>query len=161
MAGSVNDNHGRRGESMTQVMVANKAKLIKAVEEFSIGGRPRVGEVISVGEKGRELFVADRSGTIVPNTETEMIHNIFSTLDPVKGNSGMVLVKSSSLDKSSGLDQRINKSGKVSFMNLGGEGGSTPSNPTFNTGDQLSSVPSEDSSNIDLVSGSLVYGLVG
>ena len=34
MAGSVNDNHGRRGESMTQVMVANKAKLIKAVEEF-------------------------------------------------------------------------------------------------------------------------------
>lgn len=35
---------------------------------FAEGGRPPVGKVSIVGERGPELFVPDRSGTIVPNS---------------------------------------------------------------------------------------------
>jgi hypothetical protein len=36
-------------------------------ETFAAGGRPKVGKVSLVGEKGPELFVPDRPGTIIPN----------------------------------------------------------------------------------------------
>ena len=35
--------------------------------EFANGGRPPVGQASVVGERGAELFVPDRAGTIVPN----------------------------------------------------------------------------------------------
>ena len=40
----------------------------KEFDMFADGGRPNVGETSIVGEKGPELFVPDRSGTIVPNS---------------------------------------------------------------------------------------------
>lgn len=36
---------------------------------FADGGRPRVGQDVIVGERGPELFRADRPGTIIPNHE--------------------------------------------------------------------------------------------
>ena len=65
-------------------------------------------------------------------------------------------------NKTSSISQKVSKKRTPNLIDLRGKsGGSSSSNPTFNTGDQISSVPSEDTSNIDLVSGSLVYGLVG
>ena len=37
------------------------------IPEFANGGRPQVGMPSIVGERGAELFVPDRAGTIVPN----------------------------------------------------------------------------------------------
>ena len=34
---------------------------------FADGGRPPVGRASLVGERGPELFVPDRAGTIIPN----------------------------------------------------------------------------------------------
>ena len=34
---------------------------------FANGGRPAVGKAALVGERGPELFVPDRAGTIIPN----------------------------------------------------------------------------------------------
>jgi len=44
-----------------------------AAGAFAEGGRPPVGEFSIVGEKGRELFVPDQPGTILPNNMTEKI----------------------------------------------------------------------------------------
>lgn len=41
---------------------------------FASGGRPPVGAPSIVGEEGRELFVADRPGTILSNLPIRMIH---------------------------------------------------------------------------------------
>lgn len=38
-----------------------------AIPKFAKGGRPTVGKAALVGERGPELFVPDRAGTIVPN----------------------------------------------------------------------------------------------
>ena len=115
------------------------------------GGRPPVGEVVLTGEEGRELFVADTSGTIIPNDKTEHVFD----------GGALLVAKSSTMDKVSSISQRVDRKRTPNLIDLRGKAGGSSSNPTFNTGDQLSSVPSEDSSNIDLVSGSLVYGLVG
>ena len=115
------------------------------------GGRPPVGEAVTVGEQGRELFVADTSGTIIPNDKTEHVFD----------GGALLVAKSSTMDKVSSISQRVDRKRTPNLIDLRGKSGGSSSNPTFNTGDQLSSVPSEDSSNIDLVSGSLVYGLVG
>ena len=64
------------------------------------------------------------------------------------------------MDKVSGISQRVKRNGSPNLIDLRGGKGSS-SNPTFNTGDQISSVPSEDTSNIDIFTGSLSYGLVG
>ncbi|KKL51241.1 hypothetical protein LCGC14_2297480, partial [marine sediment metagenome] len=45
---------------------------IKA-QPFQFGGRPDIGSPALVGEAGRELFVPDEAGTIIPNDETENI----------------------------------------------------------------------------------------
>ncbi|MDD5328352.1 MAG: hypothetical protein PHY02_11180 [Phycisphaerae bacterium] len=37
------------------------------IPEFALGGRPPVGQMSMVGERGPELFVPDRAGTIIPN----------------------------------------------------------------------------------------------
>ena len=46
---------------------------------FAKGGRPPVGQVALVGEKGPELFVPDKAGTIIPNNKLgggDMTNNI-------------------------------------------------------------------------------------
>ena len=114
------------------------------------GGRPPVGEVVLTGEEGRELFVADTSGTIISNDKTEHVFD----------GGALLVAKSNTMDKVSGISQRVSKKKTPNLIDLRGGKGSS-SNPTFNTGDQISSVSSEDSSNIDIFTGSLSYGLVG
>jgi len=44
-----------------------------AAGAFAEGGRPEVGQVALVGERGRELWIPDTAGTILPNHVTEQI----------------------------------------------------------------------------------------
>lgn len=46
-----------------------------SIPHFAAGGRPLVGQVSLVGERGPELFVADRPGTIIPADQTRSILN--------------------------------------------------------------------------------------
>ena len=41
----------------------------QSVQNFANGGRPPVGRASIVGERGPELFVPDRAGTIIPNNQ--------------------------------------------------------------------------------------------
>ena len=43
--------------------------LVNKMIGFAEGGRPPVNQPSIVGEKGPELFIPDRSGTIVPNNQ--------------------------------------------------------------------------------------------
>ena len=56
---------------------------------FANGGRPPVGRPSVVGEKGPELFVPDRSGTIVPNNQlggsTNIVVNVDASGSSVEG----------------------------------------------------------------------------
>ena len=53
---------------------------------FADGGRPPVGRPSVVGEKGPELFVPDRSGTIIPNNQLGGSTNVVVNVD-AKGSS--------------------------------------------------------------------------
>lgn len=57
--------------------------------EFANGGRPPVGRPSIVGEKGPELFVPDRAGTIVPNHSlggsTTVVVNVDASGSSVEG----------------------------------------------------------------------------
>ena len=56
---------------------------------FANGGRPPVGRASIVGEKGPELFVPDRAGTIIPNNElggsTNVVVNVDASGSSVEG----------------------------------------------------------------------------
>ncbi len=56
---------------------------------FANGGRPPVGRPSVVGEKGPELFVPDRSGTIIPNSQlggsTNIVVNVDASGSSVEG----------------------------------------------------------------------------
>ena len=56
---------------------------------FANGGRPPVGRPSVVGEKGPELFVPDRSGTIIPNNQlggsTNVVVNVDASGSNVEG----------------------------------------------------------------------------
>jgi len=56
---------------------------------FANGGRPPVGIPSVVGEKGPELFVPDRSGTIIPNSQlggsTNVVVNVDASGSSVQG----------------------------------------------------------------------------
>ena len=56
---------------------------------FANGGRPPVGRPSIVGEKGPELFVPDRSGTIIPNNQlggsTNVVVNVDASGSNVEG----------------------------------------------------------------------------
>jgi hypothetical protein len=56
---------------------------------FANGGRPPVGRASIVGEKGPELFVPDRAGTIVPNNQlggsTNVVVNVDASGSAVEG----------------------------------------------------------------------------
>ena len=56
---------------------------------FANGGRPPVGKPSIVGEKGPELFVPDRAGTIIPNNQlggsTNVVVNVDASGSSVEG----------------------------------------------------------------------------
>jgi hypothetical protein len=47
--------------------IATGMKLVNKIKGFEQGGRPPINQPSMVGEKGPELFIPDRAGTIVPN----------------------------------------------------------------------------------------------
>jgi len=57
---------------------------------FADGGRPPVGRASIVGERGPELFVPDRAGTIIPNNQlgggTSIVVNVDASGSSVSGN---------------------------------------------------------------------------
>ena len=76
-------------------------QLMNALKGFKIfgfadGGRPPVGRPSIVGERGPELFVPDRAGTIIPNhklgggggMETNVVVNVDATGSSVQGDEG-------------------------------------------------------------------------
>ena len=60
-----------------------------ALENFADGGRPPVGRASIVGERGPELFVPDRAGTIIPNNQlgggTNIVVNVDASGSSVEG----------------------------------------------------------------------------
>ncbi len=62
----------------------------QSVENFANGGRPPVGRASIVGERGPELFVPDRAGTIIPNnamgSSTNIVINVDASASSVQGN---------------------------------------------------------------------------
>ena len=65
--------------------------LLKAfIPGFADGGRPPVGRPSIVGERGPELFVPDRSGTIIPNhklggSSTNIVVNVDASGSSIQG----------------------------------------------------------------------------
>jgi len=61
----------------------------KNFEKFANGGRPPVGRPSIVGERGAELFVPDRAGTIIPNHQlggsTNIVVNVDASGSSVEG----------------------------------------------------------------------------
>ena len=49
--------------------IATGMKLVNKIKGFEQGGRPPINQPSMVGEKGPELFIPDRAGTIVPNNQ--------------------------------------------------------------------------------------------
>jgi len=61
------------------------------IRQFANGGRPPVGRPSLVGERGPELFVPDRAGTIIPNHamgSTSVVVNVDASGTEVQGNQG-------------------------------------------------------------------------
>ena len=60
------------------------------MDNFANGGRPAVGRASIVGERGPELFVPDRAGTIIPNHamggSTNIVVNVDANNSEVSGN---------------------------------------------------------------------------
>ncbi len=52
-----------------------------AAPKFANGGRPSVGRASIVGERGPELFVPDRAGTIIPNNAMGGAMNVIVNVD--------------------------------------------------------------------------------
>jgi len=61
------------GVALVAIGAAIKAALGNGLQGFEKGGRPPVGEWVLVGEKGPELFKADRPGTILTNQQSKSI----------------------------------------------------------------------------------------
>jgi hypothetical protein len=120
-------------------------------EMYAEGGRPPVGKVVSVGEKGRELFVADTSGTVISNDKTEHVFD----------GGALLVAKSNVIDKVSSISQKVGKKRTPNLIDLRGKSKGSSPNPTFTTGGQIEGVSSVDNSNIDLYSSSLSFGLTG
>ena len=120
-------------------------------EMYAEGGRPPVGKVVSVGEKGRELFVADEPGTVISNDKTEHVFD----------GGALLVAKSNVIDKASSISQKVGKKRTPNLIDLRGKSKGSSPNPTFSTGGQIEGVSSVDNSNIDLYSSSLSFGLTG
>ena len=50
-------------------MFGGASGIFKNLDTFAEGGRPPVGKMSLVGEKGPELFIPDTAGTIIPNNQ--------------------------------------------------------------------------------------------
>ena len=145
--------------------------MIKSVEEFSIGGRPPVGEVISVGENGRELFVADQSGTVISNDKTEHVFDggailvaKSNTLDKISNTSSIVAKSDTLSNKSSSISQRVNNkhgSSKIIDLRGGQQQGSTLTAGNATTGGQIEGVSSVFPGDILVKAAQVQLGLVG
>ena len=61
----------------TELIAQDTARYGNTFPQFAFanGGRPPVGRASLVGEKGAELFVPDRAGTIIPNNKLGGITN--------------------------------------------------------------------------------------
>ena len=57
------------GAMAAAATIATGMALVNKIKGFEQGGRPPVGQPSMVGERGPELFIPDRSGTIVPNNQ--------------------------------------------------------------------------------------------
>lgn len=124
---------------------------------YADGGRPPVGKVVSVGERGRELFVADTSGTVISNDKTEHVFD-----------GGAILVaKSSALEKisntSSSISQKVNnRHGSSKIIDLrGGQQGSTPTAGNITTGNQIEGVSSVFLDDLLVKAAQVQLGVVG
>ena len=90
-------------KSMAKLIL--QQKLLNALKGFSFtgflgfanGGRPPVGRPSIVGERGPELFVPDRAGTIIPNNQlggggaamaSNVVVNVDASGTTVEGNEG-------------------------------------------------------------------------
>ena len=64
------------------------SSAVQPVLNFANGGRPPVGRPSIVGERGAELFVPDRAGTIIPNHAmggTNIVVNVDASGSNVEG----------------------------------------------------------------------------
>ncbi len=139
--------------------------------EYAEGGRPPVGEVVTVGEKGRELFVADRSGTVVSNDKTEHVFNDgallvakSNTLDKISNTSSIVAKSDTLSNKSSSISQRVNNkhgSSKIIDLRRGQQQGSTLTAGNATTGNQIEGVSSVFPGDILVKAAQVQLGLVG
>lgn len=64
--------------------------LLMMVPGFAEGGRPQLGKVAVVGEKGPELFVPDSAGMIYSNKETMKILGLSNISNSIKESSELV-----------------------------------------------------------------------
>ena len=75
-------------------MFGGASGIFKNLDTFAEGGRPPVGKMSLVGEKGPELFIPDSAGTIIPNNQlgggsgftSNIIVNVDATGSSVEGN---------------------------------------------------------------------------
>ena len=158
---------------LDKMQYTEQMKFLKGdrIKEFSVGGRPPVGEVISVGEEGRELFVADRSGTIVSNDKTEHVFNDgallvakSNTLDKISNTSSIVAKSDTLSNKSSSISQRVNNkhgSSKIIDLRGGQQQGSTFTAGNATTGNQIEGVSSVFPGDILVKAAQVQLGLVG
>ena len=144
---------------------------IEAPPGFAKGGRPPVGELLTVGEKGRELFVADRSGTIVSNDKTEHVFDggailvaKSNTLDKISNTSSIVAKSDTLSNKSSSISQRVNNkhgSSKIIDLRGGQQKGSMLTAGNATTGNQIEGVSSVFPGDILVKAAQVQLGLVG
>ena len=70
---------------------SSPASTVSPFLGFANGGRPPVGRPSIVGERGAEMFVPDRAGTIIPNHElggmggTNIVVNVDASGSNVEG----------------------------------------------------------------------------
>ena len=84
---------------------------------FAEGGRPPVGEVSIVGEKGPELFVPDSAGTVIPNNQ---MHAAMQRYSPAN-QSGLRGGGAAGDSAGGGGVSSFNYSPQITAMDMGGQ----------------------------------------
>ena len=117
-AGVAGGLHGGGGSSQTYSSSMGMAR-------FEAGGKPPVGKVSLVGEKGPELFVPDRPGVIIPNGKFGGFRAMGGSVDPgstyVVGEAGREAFAYSS--PGSGASTQITNGGATNIYNIDNRGG--------------------------------------
>jgi hypothetical protein len=111
-AGSGNGGGGASGFMNTIGTIANVASLFG----FAEGGSVKAGQPITVGERGREIFIPKTSGTIVPNEKlgsgTVLNFNINAT--DVKGVQELLINNRATITNL--VNQALNQRGKSNLV---------------------------------------------